>query len=61
MKGFYQHCVRQHLHRYTAEFEFCYNHRVGNGIDDTIRADLILKGAEGKHLTYRWPDARASF
>jgi transposase-like protein len=61
MKGIYQHCGRQHLHRYTAEFEFRYNHRIGNGTDDTIRADLILKGAEGKRLTYRRPDARASF
>ena len=60
MKGVYQHCGKQHLHRYTAEFEFRYNHRIANGTDDTIRADLILKGAEGKRLTYRRPDARAS-
>ncbi len=29
MKGVYQHCGRQHLHRYAAEFEFRYNHRIG--------------------------------
>ena len=27
MKGVYQHCGEQHLHRYLAEFEFRYNHR----------------------------------
>ncbi len=60
MKGVYQHCGRQHLHRYAAEFEFRYNHRIANGTDDTGRAALILKGAEGKSLTYRRIDARAS-
>jgi transposase-like protein len=60
MKGVYQHCGRQHLHRYTAEFEFRYNNRVALEIDDTQRTALILKGAEGKRLTYRRIDARAS-
>jgi hypothetical protein len=27
MKGVYQHCGKQHLHRYAAEFDFRYNHR----------------------------------
>ena len=36
------------------------NHRVANGTDDAGRAALILKGAEGKRLTYRRTDARAS-
>ena len=60
MKGVYQHCGRQHLHRYAAEFEFRYNHRIANGTDDAGRAALILKGIEGKRLTYRRTDARAS-
>jgi len=60
MKGVYQHCGRQHLHRYAAEFEFRYNTRTALEVDDTGRAALILKGAEGKRLTYRWTDARAS-
>lgn len=60
MKGVYQHCGRQHLHRYAAEFEFRYNHRTANEVTDTERAALILKAAEGKRLTYRRPDARAS-
>lgn len=34
MKGVYQHCGEQHLHRYLAEFEFRYNNRVALGIDD---------------------------
>ena len=29
MKGVYQHCKEKHLHRYLAEFDFRYNHRVG--------------------------------
>jgi transposase-like protein len=57
MKGVYQHCGTQHLHRYTAEFEFRYNHRIANDIDDTMRANAILKGAEGKRLTYRRIDS----
>jgi len=60
MKGIYQHCGRQHLHRYAAEFEFRYNHRIANGTDDAGRAALILKGAEGPRLTYRRTDAWAS-
>jgi transposase-like protein len=60
MKGVYQHCGKKHLHRYVAEFEFRYNHRIANGVNDTARAAAILKGAEGKRLTYRRPDARAS-
>lgn len=53
MKGVYQHCGKQHLHRYAAEFDFRYNNRIANDIDDTMRAQAILRGAEGKRLTYR--------
>jgi hypothetical protein len=28
MKGVYQHCSEKHLHRYLAEFDFRYNHRI---------------------------------
>ncbi len=55
MKGVYQHCAKKHLHRYSAKFEFRYNHRSANGVDDTMRAAAIIKGAEGKRLTYRRP------
>jgi hypothetical protein len=57
MKGIYQHCGRQHLHRYVAEFEFRHNHRIANEVNDTERAALILKAAEGRRLTYRRPVA----
>jgi transposase-like protein len=52
MKGVYQHCGEKHLHRYLAEFDFRYNHRVRLGYGDVERAALAVKGAEGKRLTY---------
>lgn len=52
MKGVYQHCAHNHLHRYLAEFDFRYNNRVANGVNDAQRADLLLKGVMGKRLTY---------
>ena len=60
MKGVYQHCGEQHLHRYLSEFEFRYNTRSKLGFNDAARAELILRGAEGKRLTYRRPDAAAN-
>src|SRR5918911_285502 len=38
MKGVYQHCGKQHLHRYLAEFDFRYNHRAALGIEDAERS-----------------------
>ena len=55
MKGIYQHCGEQHLHRYLAEFEFRYNNRAGNGFDDSARSVEAIKGIVGKRLTYRRP------
>ena len=52
MKGVYQHCGKQHLHRYAAEFEFRYNNRIANGANDNTRAALALFGAAGKRLMY---------
>lgn len=43
----------QHLHRYVAEAEFLWNHRVAIGVDDTARANAALRGIGGKRLTYR--------
>ncbi len=34
MIGVYQHCSERHLHRYVAEFDFRYNHRVRFGVND---------------------------
>jgi transposase-like protein len=52
MKGVYQHCSEKHLHRYVAEFEFRYNHRVANGCNDGERSIQALLGTVGKRLTY---------
>lgn len=53
MKGIYQHCGEQHLHRYLAEYDFRYNNRVALGVNDEQRATAALKGVKGKRLTYR--------
>lgn len=53
MKGVYQHCGEQHLHRYLAEFDFRYSNRLALGVNDTERATRAIKGAEGKRLTYQ--------
>jgi hypothetical protein len=53
MVGTYQHCGEQHLQRYLNEFDFRYSNRIKLGIDDACRADLALKGINGKRLTYR--------
>ena len=55
MKGVYQHCAERHLHRYLSEFDFRYSNRVALGVNDGERADLAIKGAAGKRLTYRQP------
>tara|TARA_R110002110_G_scaffold137735_2_gene323079 strand:+ start:7108 stop:8058 length:951 start_codon:yes stop_codon:yes gene_type:complete len=53
MKGIYQHCGKQHLHRYAAEFEFRYNNRLANGVNDLDRANMALHGIAGKRIMYR--------
>ena len=60
MKGVYQHCGKQHLHRYLAEFDFRYNNRSALGVEDCQRHENALNGIVGKRLTYRRVDeARA--
>jgi hypothetical protein len=59
MKGIYQHCSEQHLHRYVAEFDFRYNNRSKLGVEDAERTANVLKGIVGKRLTYRWPSPNA--
>ena len=59
MKGIYQHCGEQHLHRYLAEFDFRYSHRAKLGVNDKERAEKALKGIVGKRLTYRRINERA--
>lgn len=53
MRGVYQWCAKPHLQRYCAEFDFRYNHRSAKGVSDAQRADILLRGAAGRRLTYR--------
>ena len=57
MKGVYQHCSERHLHRYLAEFDFRYNNRIANGVNDKMRAENALLNVKGKRLTYQTPFA----
>ena len=50
MKGVYQHCGKQHLHRYLSEFDFRYNLR---NINDSDRTQIALQGVAGRRLIYR--------
>lgn len=45
-----------HLHRYLVEWDFKFNTRK---ISDKERAELAIKGIEGRRLTYRRPDNAA--
>jgi len=54
--GVYQHMDEKHLDRYLAEFDFRQNTRAKLGINDTMRADIILQGVKGKRLTYQTSD-----
>jgi transposase-like protein len=56
--GVYQHVSEAHLKRYLVEFDFRYSHRAKLGVDDVARADLAIKGARGKRLTYRTTGGR---
>ena len=50
--GTYQHMSIQHLHRYLAEFDFRASTRAKLGVDDTMRAEIAMKAARDKRLTY---------
>ena len=53
LNGVCQHVSPEHLKRYLAEYDFRYNYRQKLGYDDMDRADMLLKGIEGKRLMYR--------
>jgi transposase-like protein len=55
MRGVYQHCKEKHLHRYLAEFDHRYNHRIALGYSDIDRTLAAIRGVEGKRLMYRQP------
>lgn len=51
--GSFHSVSEQHLQRYAEEFAFRWNTRSAAGVEDAERANLILKAAKGKRLTYR--------
>jgi ISXO2-like transposase domain len=57
--GQFHNISEAHLHRYLAEADFKFNHRETLGYDDAERAAALLRGAKGKRLLYRQPDAAA--
>lgn len=59
MKGVYQHCGEQHLHRYLREFDFRYSNRSALGVSDQDRTTFALQGTVGKRLTYARPERSA--
>ncbi|CAM3169458.1 ISXO2-like transposase domain-containing protein [Sphingomonas antarctica] len=60
MRGIYQHCGKQHLQRYLAEFDFRYTNRIATGCNDTDRTTKAIAGTVGRRLTYARPNlARA--
>ena len=50
--GVFHHVSKEHLARYCDEFSFRYSARK---VTDAERAGLLVKGAEGKRLTYKQP------
>ena len=60
MKGVYQHCSKEHLHRYLAEYDFRYSNRSALGIEDEDRAERALRGIVGRRLTYRTTNRQVS-
>ena len=55
INGSSHHVSKGHLHRYVSEFEFRYNTRVALGYNDGDHTKLIVRGSEGKRLTYKMP------
>lgn len=51
--GSFHSVSEQHLQRYADEFAFRWNYRQAMNVDDNQRAAAIIKGADGKRLTYR--------
>lgn len=53
LKGAFHHISKKHLKRYLCEFDFRYNYRTALEFTDKQRADIALKGIQGKRLMYR--------
>ena len=52
INGVYHHVSEAHLHRYLSEFDFRYNNRIANGVDDAERTRRALRGTIGRRLMY---------
>ncbi len=53
LTGTFHSVSETHLQRYCNEFDFRWNNRTKMGVNDVQRTAAILKGIEGKRLTYR--------
>ena len=53
LHGTFHSVSEQHLQRYCTEFDFRWNNRIKLGVNDVQRTAAILRGIEGKRLTYR--------
>jgi transposase-like protein len=51
--GTFHSVSEKHLQRYCNEFDFRWNTRQSQGVNDNMRADMALKGIAGKRLTYQ--------
>ena len=51
--GTFHSVSEKHLQRYCNEFDFRWNTRSSQGVNDSTRADMALKGITDKRLTYR--------
>ena len=51
--GTYQIMSEQHLQRYLNEFDFRMSNRIALGVNDDVRTERAIKGAEGKRLRYQ--------
>lgn len=60
MKGVYQHCSKEHPHRYLADRDFRYSIRVALGVDDEDRAERAFRDIVGRRLTYRTTNQQVS-
>ncbi len=53
VNGTFHSISEAHMARYLAEFDFRWSNRIALGVDDTQRTNEMLRGIEGKRLTYR--------
>ena len=60
MYGTFHAVSEHHLQRYLDEASFKWNTRIALGIDDAMRAEILLKGAKGKRLMYHQPHSAAA-